>query len=380
MPWAESTRMSLRSELCLFAELHGCTVSELARSYGVSRKTVHKWLARYAADGVAGLVDQSRRPHTSPRETGETMVTLVMNLRGETGWGGRKIHHTLDQRGLSAVPSPSTITEIIRRSEPTPATVLAPPNQRWQRFEADAANDLWQLDFKAPVSVQSGSVSPLLVLDDYSRFLVGAAVCPNQQSETVRGILTGIFACYGLPARILADHGSPWASHTHEAVYVPLTRLTVWLIRLGITISHGRPRHPQTQGKVERCMRTLGAEVLSRTATTTAAELQMNLDSFRERYNEIRPHESLDDVPPITRYRHSPRPLPSELPPLLYEPTDRLARVSAQGFIRLEKKRYFVSQVIPGDPVAIRPTEEEDIVEVWYGPQFVKLLDLQQPN
>ena len=380
MPWAEKTRMSLREEMCTFAASGEYTARELARRFGVSRKTIHKWQTRYAAEGSAGLIDRSRRPLHSPRTTAAAMVDRVLVLRTDTGWGGRKLHHALTQEGLADVPSPSTITMILRRSGVTPATALAAPPMRWQRFEADAANDLWQLDFKAPVAVQGGTVSPLLVLDDYSRFIVGLMASPNQQSETVRAILTGLFTRYGVPARILADNGSPWASATHDAVPVPLTRLTVWLIRLGITISHGRPRHPQTQGKVERCLRTLGAEVLSRTACSTGPALQAVFDAWRDRYNDVRPHEALAHVPPRTRYHPSPRPLPRDLPPLLYAPGDELARVSAQGFIRLAHKRYFISQVIPGDPVAIRATEEEDIVEVWYGPQLVKLLDLQKPN
>lgn len=161
---------------------------------------------------------------------------------------------------------------------------------------------------------------------------------------------------------------------------MPLTRLTAWLIRLGITVCHGRPYHPQTQGKIERCFRTLGAEVLSRTATSSRTTLQARFDAWRADYNQLRPHEAVGNQPPSSRYRLSPRPFPAELPPLLYAPSDVLARVSGQGFIRLAGKRYFISQVIPGDPVAVRPTADDAIVAIWYGPQFVRFVDLRDPS
>jgi transposase InsO family protein len=376
----EQSRMSLREEFCVFATDPAWSVSALCRRFGISRKTAYKWLARYHGEGAAELADRSRRPHTSPTQTGPEVVAAVLALRATTGWGGRKLHHALHQQGMVAVPAPSTITAILaRHGDSTVATTLGPPPARWQRFEAAQPNDLWQIDFKGPVALTQGQCSPLLVLDDHSRFLVGLTVSRDLQSTTVQAALTPLLQCYGLPWRILVDNGSPWGT-SHHGVGVPLTRLTAWLIRLGITVTHSRPYHPQTQGKVERCNRTLGAELLSRLAPTDPRTLQAQFDHWRERYNLHRPHAALGHQPPISRYRPSARPFPPELPPLVYEPDDRLARVSGQGFIRLDRQRYFVSHAIPGDPVAVRPTAEGAIVAIWYGPQFVKYLDLMEPS
>ncbi|MDQ2681918.1 MAG: integrase core domain-containing protein, partial [Chloroflexota bacterium] len=319
------------------------------------------------------------RPHHSPGATPPAMVNQILQLRLATGWGGRKLHHALLQQGVDGVPSPATITAILHRHG-APAGCAVDPTPRWTRFAAAAPNDLWQMDFKSPVAVRGGQTLPLLVLDDYSRFVVGLSLCASPRTEGVRGVLEGLFRRYGLPARILADNGPPWGAATHEATPVPLTRLTVWLLRLGITVSHGRPYHPQTQGKVERCMRTLGAEVLQHTARWEADELQARFDAWRERYNIQRPHEALGHQPPLSRYTVSPRPLPDQLPPLLYEPHDLSVRVSGQGFIVLERHRYFVSQMIRYEPVAIRPTDTPDILAVWYGPQLVKYIDLHAPS
>ncbi len=380
MPWMEQNRMSLRQEVCHWAERPDADISQLSRRYGVSRKTIYKWLKRHAAEGASGLADQSRRPHGHPHTTPPAMVERVLAVRAVYGWGGRKISAYLRQQGVADAPAPSTITAILaRHGAETPATRLADPPQRWQRFVAAQPNDLWQLDFKAPVPVQDGTIHPLLILDDHSRFVVGLSASPNQQHDTVHAALTAAFQRYGLPARLLSDNGSPWGT-SHQGTGAPLTRLTAWLIRLGITISHGRPYHPQTQGKVERCNQTLGAEVLSRTALCTPAELADRFEDWRLVYNSWRPHDALDNAAPLSRYRPSLRRFPAELPPLLYEPRDRLARVSAQGVITLERKRYYVSAAIPGDPVAVRPTADPDIVAIWYGPQFVKLVDLREPS
>lgn len=380
MPWMEQDRMSLRQEFCVLAAVPGTAISDLCRRYGISRKTAYKWLGRYQAAGVDGLADRSRRPHGHPWQTPPGLVEQVLVVRAQYGWGGRKIHHYLAQQGLDGVPSPSTITAILARHGATdPATALSPPPGRWQRFAAARPNDLWQIDFKGAVPVQDGRRYPLLVLDDHSRFVVGLTASPDMQSATVQHQLTTLFQRYGLPARLLGDNGGPWGS-SHKGIGVPLTRLTAWLIRLGIEVIHGQPYHPQTQGKIERCFRTLGAEVLSRTATTSASALQVRFDAWRAVYNHLRPHDALDQAPPISRYRLSPRPFPGVAPPLLYEPSDDLAQVSAQGFIHLDGHRYFISQVIPGELVAVRATADEHIVSIWYGPQCVRFVDRGEPS
>ncbi len=380
MPWLEQSCMSLRHEFCVAASESGASVRALCRAYGISPTTAYKWLHRYQAEGEAGLADRSRRPHGHPWQTPSAMVEQVLAVRAAYGWGGRKIHHYLRQQGVAPVPSPSTITAILARHGADHAeTALGTPPPRWQRFEAEAPNDLWQIDFTGPVPVQEGMCSPLLVLDDHSRFVVGLTVSLDRQSGTVQDALAGLFQQYGLPRRLLGDNGTPWGT-SHYGVGAPLTRVTAWLIRLGVTVSHGRPYHPQTQGKVERCFRTLGADVLRRTGMTTTRDLQHRFDGWRETYNSLRPHEALGYQPPSSRYRPSLRPFPATLPPVVCDPRDNLARVNAQGFIHVAGKRYFISQAIPGEPVAVRPTAEPDIVAIWYGPQLVRFIDLREPS
>lgn len=380
MPWREQCSMSLREEVIVLIQRNECSVAEAARRYGVARKTLYKWLNRADQDPGAPLRDQSRRPRTSPRQTPAAMVDVILTARAETGWGGRKLHQYLEQQGHDGVPSPATITAVVKRhGGEDPATTLAAAPRQWERFTAPAPNDLWQMDFKSPVVLRSGTVHPLLILDDYSRFVVSVTVESNQRVETIQHTLEQVFRRYGLPARMLADNGPPWGL-SHVVAGRPLTRLTAWLVRLGIHLTHGRPYHPQTQGKVERCMRTLGAEALRFAPIHDTASLTTHLLAWRDRYNRHRPHEALGNDVPLQHYQLSPRPFPDPIPPLLYEPDDLVARVSAQGFIRIARKRFFISQAIGGEPVAMRPTDTDGVFTVWYGGHLLKHIDYAHPN
>lgn len=254
--------MSERGEFVQFVGREGANLSALARRYGISRKTGYKWLRRVQAQGPEGLLDRSRRPHRSPTRTPEDVEALVCALRAEhPAWGGRKLHHVLRRERAAGVPAPSTITGILDRNG-----WLAPERHRqraWQRFEEAWPNALWQMDFKGHFPTGRGRCHPFTVLDDHSRFNICLTACADERAETVRSELSRAFQRFGLPERMLMDNGAPWGS---EAAH-PHTKLTAWLIRHGVTVLHGRPYHPQTQGKEERFHRTLALEVLARRAS-----------------------------------------------------------------------------------------------------------------
>ena len=147
----------------------------------------------------------------------------------------------------------------------------------------------------------------LTVLDDHSRYSLVLAACGDERTETVQRHLTAAFRRYGLPRRMLADNGSPWGAAGGTAADGRWTRLTVWLARLGVPVSHGRPCHPQTQGKEERFHRTLVAEVLRWRPFADLADAQAMLDPWRFTYNHERPHEALGMGVPAGRYTPSAR-------------------------------------------------------------------------
>jgi len=354
MPWKECTTVSEREEFVALARQAGVNLSALSQRFGVSRKTAYKWLKRYEAEGRAGLVDRPRRPQRSPARTAPEMERRICEARREhPAWGGRKLHHWLKAQGLVEVPAPSTITGILERHG-----LLAADRRReraWQRFEEEAPNALWQMDFKGHFAIANGRCHPLTVLDDHSRYNLCLGACGDERAVTVQERLTAVFNRYGLPQKMLMDNGSPWGSDIAH----PHTHLTAWLIRLGISVAHGRPYHPQTQGKEERFHRTLALEVLARRpAWADIEEVQSAFDRWRLIYNHERPHEALNYLPPAARYQPSPRTMPASLPPVLYEHGDIVRKVQDKGRISFRGRDYLVGRAFIGEPVALRQSAD----------------------
>lgn len=362
MPWKEMSAMRLRKEFVEVASKKGSNRRELMRRYSISPTTGYKWLKRYAEWGDAGLVDQSRRPHHSPHRTGESVEGNVVALRDDhPAWGGRTIERRLKDLGHEEVPSASTITAIVRRNGRAVGAFQA-PSKPWKRFEADAPNELWQMDFKGHFAMRSGRCHPLTVLDDHSRFSLGLRACHDERTETVQQELEGIFRHYGLPERLLTDNGAPWGGSGRDTY----TKLAVWLIRLGIGLRHGRPRHPQTQGKDERFHRTLSAEVLHGESFVDIPQTQRRFDRWREVYNCERPHQALGLDTPASRYQVSWRRFPSTLPPIEYAPGDTVRKVQWNGEISLNGREYHVGRAFHGLPVVLRPTAVDSELDVFF--------------
>jgi transposase InsO family protein len=318
MPWKEATPMSLRSEFVALAKGHGISVTELARRFGISRKTAYKWLRREAVSEP--LSDRSRRPRCSPTQTAETYERIIVALRQQHPCcGGRKLHHVLLNQGHDEVPAPSTITHILRRHGLIPEATSG-THRPWQRFEHASPNDLWQMDFKGTIAVGNGRCDPLTVLDDHSRYNLALRATPDMRGATVQLALTDAFRHYGLPVRMNMDNGSPWGSPGGDSR--GLSELSLWLVRLGIRVSFSMPAHPQTNGKDERFHRSLKAEVINGRAFVDHAHAQRAFDAWRAIYNDMRPHEAIGMAVPSARYRPSPRRSPEVLPPIDYAPDD----------------------------------------------------------
>jgi transposase InsO family protein len=374
MPWKDVSIMSQREEFVALADQEGANVRQLCGRFGISRKTAYKWRARYAAGGTEALADQSRRPRGSPGQTSAAVEAAVLAVRQKhPAWGGRKIRARLQALGQTEVPAASTITAILRRHgciNPEEAD----RHRAFERFEHAAPNDLWQMDFKGHVAMADGRrCHPLTVLDDHSRYAVGLRACADERGTTVAQELTELFRVYGLPRRMLMDNGSPWGDEGGQ----PYTALTVWLLRLGVGISHGRPRHPQTQGKDERFHRTLKAEVLRYQPLTDLADSQRRFDAWRLTYNVHRPHEALGMAVPCNRYQPSTRAYPEILPAIEYGPGDAVRKVQNGGWFSYAGKEYRVSSAFQGQPIALRPMDVDGKREVWFCHHCLGSLDLR---
>jgi len=395
MPWTETTKMDQRYEFVTLAIKEDANMSALCRRFGISRTTGYKWLDRYRNEGQAGLTDRSRRPHNSPNKTPDHVEDAVCEVRREhPAWGGRKIRARLLRKagrgtlGCAAkmVPAASTITSILRRRD-----LLREEDSEqaktYQRFEKDRPNELWQMDFKGDfVLGDQTRCYPLTVVDDHSRFAVALKACPDQQRETVQTGLIGAFRRYGLPERIITDHGAPWGvgmARLDGGVFY--TRLSAWLMRLDIRVSFTARAHPQTNGKNERFNGTLAAEVLRFERFYDLPACQERFRQWRQTYNLKRPHEALRtetgrmDVP-ASRYAVSGRCYPEELPPIEYGPGDRVRQVTTTGHISFEGRRLKVGKAFEGQPVAVRPTTTDGVWKVHFCHQHIRTLDLRNTN
>ena len=355
-----------REEFVALASQRDANVSELCRRFGISRKTGYKWLNRDE------LTDRSRRPNTSPTRMPAELEAQVVAVRAQhPAWGARKIAHVL-KRDSGVVMATSTANSVLRRHgliEPAASRAAT----AWQRFEHEAPNALWQIDFKGHFPTDTVRCHALTVLDDHSRFNIVLQALGGEQREPVQQALQRAFERYGLPERINADNGPPWGCAEPGA----LTGLGVWLISLGVRLSHSRPAHPQTNGKDERFHRSMDAEVLLGRRFRDLDDAQRHFNDWRQIYNFKRPHESIGMATPATRYHPSPRSMPAQLPAVEYGPGDIVRRVGQGGRISLHGRTLRVGKALIGQHIALRPQLDRDgAFDVYFCHQKITAIDL----
>jgi len=300
------------------------------------------------------------------------MEGVIVALRDENpAWGARKLKRRLEDMGKTDLPAVSTITEILRRyGKLDPAE--SRKHQPYQRFERATPNELLQMDFKGDFALaEGGRCYPLTVLDDHSRFLMGLFACPNMRFTTVKQSLTQIFNLYGLPEGMLMDNGDPWKGGPHA----PYSQTTVWLMRLGMYVSHGRYYHPQTQGKDERLHRTLGAELLHGRSFANLGECQSLCDVWRDKYNHERPHEALGLDTPAEHYQPSLRPFPEVLPEICYPAAAQVRKVDSSGKFSFLNQSFNLSTAFCGQRIELRPTQDPDRFHVYFMTRKIALLN-----
>jgi transposase InsO family protein len=307
--------------------------------------------------------------------TPEATEQLVLSVRqAHPAWGGRKIRRVLQNRGHEDVPAASTVTAILRRHGQIDATESA-KHRACRRFERAEPNELWQMDFKGEFKMSNGHwCYPLTVMDDHSRYNLGLRACMNQKRPTVQRQLTDVFERYGLPRQILADNGTPWAvSHRWRG----WTKLKVWLLRLDVVMTHGRPYHPQTQGKEERFHRTLKLELLQGGRFDDLTHTQTQFDPWRQMYNHERPHDALDLNVPASRYRISDRQFPVTLPTVEYSSLHQVRKLNPVGQLSFQGRVLKMSEAFGGLAVGLRPTTTDGLWDVYFSRHRIGQADLR---
>lgn len=364
MPWKEETIMSLKEEFIHHALAQEISFTQLCKTYSITRKTGYRLLDRYKKEGVTGLSPRSKRPLSSPFKTDARIEEMIVETRlKQPTWGPRKIIRYLKNKGENYLPAYSTVNSILKRYN---MISMEESLKRKQliRFEREFPNQLWQMDFKGKFQLLNlRSCFPLVIIDDCSRFDVDLKACESEQCLPIKKRLTYVFKKFGLPDQINVDNGNPWGN----SKLLPYTSLTVWLMQLGILVTHSRPRHPQTNGKCERFNRTLKNDLINIQPIRSFSHAQKLFDKWRHFYNHERPHEAIDMDVPAQRYYSSSKAMPSKLPPVEYPENALLRKVRGNGYISFGGNEYLVGEAFKEHLVEIKPNEDEHLISIYFG-------------
>jgi transposase InsO family protein len=342
------------------------SVSALCAEFGISRATGHQWLKRYRLGGVKAVAEQSRRPRSSPRRTAAEIEARVLALRRDRpDWGARKLAVLLGREGIT-LPS-GTVHRILSRCGLVRVEASHP--QALGRFERDACNQLWQMDFKSPKGWDQ-PVGPLSVIDDHSRYAITLFQTGTTRAEAVRERLIQAFTECGLPEAMLMDHGVPWWSTCSAGGW---TQFTVGLMKQGIRLYLSGIRHPQTQGKVERFHGSLEQARRLRGLPEPALR-QRWLDDFRQDYNHVRPHEAIGMKTPASLWQPSPNRYHPDPPPWQYPEGAEVHRLEKTGELKLEGRRWRVAGALACEQIRLIRIEQR--ILVFYRNTLVRELDL----
>ena len=370
MPWKRMDVEEQRIQFVMRAVSGKERMAALCREFGISRPTGYLWRGRYERAGSFTAVRElSRRPRHSPRRTEAGKEERVAALRRETGWGAKKLHAVMrDEQGVE-VPV-RTIHRILERRGLVSEAAHGPAPQR---FERAAPNELWQMDTKGRYPRPERDCHPLSLLDDHSRYLVGLYALPALTTALAWPCLVQTFRQYGVPQGMLMDRGSLWWSEPNGW---SLTWLSVQLIEQGIGLHYGRVRHPQTQGKVERFHRTLGAELRHRGLPGRWDEWPGLLGEIRDQYNRRRPHEALGMRRPCELYQPSPRPYQEQPRAWEYPAGSEVKRVNVNGMLEEGGRHWFVCEALAGQWVRIERVEGKLLVS--YRHMYIREIDAVQ--
>ncbi len=338
--------------------LEGEAMSDVCRSFGISRKTGYKIFNRYKEHGLEALCDRSRRPVRYANQLPEPIERMIVRLKKEKPhWGARKIRELLVRRlaGEVRIPAKSTVHAVLDRHGLVKRGRQRRNKAKGTALSAGAApNDLWCADFKGEFKLGNRRYCyPLTVSDQASRFLLMCEALESTKEETAFTAFQRLFEERGLPGAMRTDNGLPFASP--NGLY-NLSKLSVWWLRLGIEIERIKPGQPQQNARHERMHLTLKKET-TRPPGANSLQQQARFDDFLSEFNTERPHEALGMRCPVEAYRPSSRPYRG-LPELEYPLHDREAIVTACGRICMHRKKINISTVMAGQKLGIKEVDE----------------------
>lgn len=357
MPWKECSVMEERLRL-VARLLDGEAMSDVAREFGISRKTGYKIFNRYKDLGLEALDDRSRRPWRYANQLPAQLECMIVRIKREKPhWGARKVREVLVKSlaGDVRIPAKSTVHAVLDRH----GLVKRAQARRNKAMgtalsEASRPNALWCADYKGEFKLGNGQYCyPLTVTDQASRFILMCEALQSTREDTAFTAFLRLFQDRGLPDALRTDNGLPFASP--NGLY-NLSKLSVWWLRLGVRLERIKPGTPTQNGRHERMHRTLKAEA-TRPAGMNSLQQQAKFDKFVREFNDERPHEALDMKVPADFYIPATRPY-AGLPEVAYPLHDKDILVTACGRICMHRKKINISTVMAGQRLGIKEVDD----------------------
>lgn len=366
MSWKNLDKEHIRLEFVLLASEESVNMSELCNQFAVSRKTGYKWLKRYKKEGIAGIVERSRRPLNIKNMIKPEIIMETVELRlKHPSWGPKKIKELIRRnRKPEDVPGISSIARILKRLD------LAESRGRGRKksfsveketVAPDNPNDIWTVDFKGWWRLKNGEIcEPLTIRDLYSRYVLCVKPMKKKNTEAVKEVFRQIFLRYGLPLKIRSDNGAPFAS-----VYGAqgLSRLSAWWRTLGVTHERSRPGHPEDNGSHERFHADMAKEIESDPSFSFETE-EKRLEKWRREYNYGRPNEAISMKFPCEVYKRSKRRI-SEADFCTYPDDFVTVTVKNNGCIPCEEKTVYISTALKGLQVGLEKAGTKN-TKIWF--------------
>ncbi len=278
-------------------------VAAACRELQCPRRSLHRWLEAFEAKGIAGLVDDSQRPHRFRPSIPARVDRVIITIRLLTYWNSKRIAAEMDRRQIYRVGH-RYIDDLLRAQGCARGSVPPRPGPRYERTQP---NELWHVDIKGPFFINLGGRSYIKtwivgLIDDHSRFVIGLRILPEAKANPILTWLEECFELCGRPLELMSDNGQPFV------VWMPyvLTRFGKRLRELHIQHLRTQISSPWTNGKIEAFWAVLQAEVLDRQRFTSFIEAEAALASFVQYYNYHRLSGVLGWVTPAERYNGTP--------------------------------------------------------------------------